>query len=173
MYVVRREFSEDDRHGPQNKGALMLRSLDRPSLLVSFKAFSLESEARKTDGELYQLLFSVRGRYSGPPTHAVFAEWNLIDPSLATLFEESRRHLFKLRRDVLETFVIDWLLRLMERGTQYVVLGLYGDEEGATVLCREHPKVREFVHDHPPEQYRARDVTGLRSFRIESGTGLE
>ncbi len=173
MYVIRREFTESETFLHQRKEDLVLRALDRPSPAVSFRSFSSENEARLSGGEPYQLLFSQKGRYDGPPTHAVFAEWNLADPSRAIPFEESRRRLFELRRDVLKTFVVDWLLKGLEGAARYLVLGLYGDMEGATTLCRDHPEIRQFLRAHPAEQYSARDMTGLRSFRIVSGTGLE
>ena len=51
-----------------------------------------------------------------------------------------------------------------------MVLGFYGDEEGATRLCREHPEIKQFAGTHPANQYTALDLTGLLCWRIESLT---
>ena len=77
------------------------------------------------------------------------------------------RQLFALRQQVLPTFAADWLLRHLDHEGRYMVLGFYGDEEGATRLCREHPQIRQFAAAHPASDYSAVDLTGLRSWRID------
>ena len=51
-----------------------------------------------------------------------------------------------------------------------MVLGFYGDEDGATRLCREHLAIKQFAAAHPASQYTAVDLTGLLCWRIESLT---
>jgi hypothetical protein len=48
-----------------------------------------------------------------------------------------------------------------------MVVGWYGDEEGASRLCREHPEIKQFAGAHPASDYAAVDVTGLICWRIE------
>ncbi len=48
------------------------------------------------------------------------------------------------------------------------MLGLYGDEAGATRLCREHAHIQTLIKAHPAEDFSAIDLTGLRCFRIEN-----
>ncbi len=85
----------------------------------------------------------------------------------ATAFVESRRQLFTLRRQVLPTFAADWLLKHHDQEGRYMVVGFYGDEEGASRLCREHPEIKRFVAAHPASEYSAVDLTGLLCWRIE------
>ncbi len=121
--------------------SLMLRSLNDPNSLERFDTFEKESMARAAHGELYRLLFEVKGPWAEAPSHAVYA-WQVGDPRRAAAFEDSRREIFALRREVLATFSSDWLLRRLDREELYLVLGLYGDEAGATRFCREHPRFR-------------------------------
>ncbi len=111
----------------------------------------------------HQLVDMVEGRSSGPPTHAVFAQWVVDDPSLASAFEESRRELFGLRRTHIDSFVSDLLLRpTAAEAVEYVVLGAYGDADGLA-LARNHPAIVEWARSHPAERLAARDVTGMRT----------
>jgi hypothetical protein len=150
------------------RSTIFLRSLDELSHVARFDTLTSEQAARKAGGEGYQLLFEVKGLWVAPPAYAVFAEWQVASPTFHRAFEESRRHLFELRRKVLPTFVYDWLLKHLHREGRYLVLGLYGDEDGARRLCREHPEIQRFAATHPPTVYQARDLTGLRCFRVES-----
>jgi hypothetical protein len=92
------------------------------------------------------------------------------DPTHAVLFEENRRQLFMLRSKVLTTFAYDWLLKRLDHEGRYIVLGLYGDEEGATRLCRGHPDVVRFVQANPETSFTAVDLTELHCFRVETST---
>ncbi len=172
MYVVRTELA--DRRHLYAKGdamtTLILRALDVPTYSVRFDTFASESLARATGDEVYRLLFEVKGPWTDVPSHAVYAAWQVNDPTRAVLFEESRRQLFTLRSQVLATFAYDWLLKRLDHEGRYIVLGLYGDEEGATRLCREHPEVVRFVQANPATSFTAVDLTGLRCFRVETGT---
>ncbi len=147
--------------------SLVLRSLDSPERFVRSDIFPAANIALGGSGEAYEHLLEVKGPWVSSPTHAVFAEWQIIDLSKAMAFEESRRQLFELRRQVLPTFALDWLLGHLGNPRRYLVLGLYGDKEGATRLCREHPMIRQFAATRPPANYTASDLTGLRWFRIE------
>ena len=69
-------------------------------------------------------------------------------------------------RQVLPTFACDWLLKHTDVAGQYMVLGLYGDEEGATSLCRDHPAIKKFAHAHSAKEYSAQDLTGVCCFRV-------
>ncbi len=170
MYVVRIEFSEGQRPASVHEAAasLILRSLDKPTQLMRFDTFFSEQKARAAAPDVYRLLFEVKGNWTNAPTHAVFAEWQVNDPTRAAGFEESRRRLFGLRRQVLGTFAYNWLLQSLDRKGRYLVLGLYGDEEGATRLCRAHPEIQRFAQANPIANFAAVDLTGLCCFRVEA-----
>ena len=170
MYVVRTEFSGDQPPVPESRAAtsLILRSLDKPTQLMRFDTFTSKDAARAAGPEVYQLLFEVKGHWADAPTHAVYVEWQVNDPTRAAAFEESRRRLFALRRQVLATFAYDWLLKSLDRDGRYLVVGLYGDEEGATRLCRAHPEVQRFAQANPATSFAAIDLTGLCCFRVEA-----
>lgn len=110
----------------------------------------------------YELLAAVRGRAVDQPRHGVFARWVVHDAAHAAGFEESRRELFTLRHEYIESFVIDLLLRSREADRhEYVVVGLYTDEAGPK-LAREHPAIVEWASQHPPSLFTAEDITGMR-----------
>ena len=110
----------------------------------------------------YELVSAVRGRAPDQPRHGVFARWVVHDPKRAAGFEQSRRELFALRYENIETFVIDLLLRPTDRDrVEYVVVGLYTDESGPK-LAREHPAIVAWASQHPPSLYAAEDTTGMR-----------
>jgi hypothetical protein len=171
LYVVRHEFTKDREPGLKSglRSSLRLLSLDEPTVMVRFDTYDSEEEARKGGVDLYDLLFEVKGTWMAPPTHAVFAEWDIADSRRIGDFIESKRKLFELRRRVLDTFAYDWLLRRVGIEGRYVILGLYGDEEGATRLCCEHPEIHRFIQDNPSGDFAARDLTGLRCFLVLPG----
>lgn len=169
MFVV---YTEDLDRVPDNpalgaRESLVLRSLNDPSRFVRFDAFATEAAARLGGAHPYRLVCEVQGRWIEAPTHAVYAKWQVDKPRGAAAFEESRRRLFVLRSHVLPTFVGDWLLKHLDNEGQYMVLGLYGDMDGATRLCRDHPEIKQFAQQHPATEFSARDITGLQCFRIE------
>ncbi len=170
MYVVRTDFSGARPTVPTRGalGSLVLRSLEEPNSLLRFDMFETEGGARAAHGEVYLPLFEVKGSWMEAPSHAVYAAWRVSDPTKARAFERSRWELFILRREVLATFAYDWLLKSLDDEGVYLVLGLYGDEAGATRLCREHPRIQSFIKAHPAEDFSALDLTGLRCFRIEN-----
>ena len=169
MYVVRTEVTH---HQPQPFAlqdiatSLVFQSLDSPDKLVRFDVFSSEVAAHSVGHEVYQRLFETRGQWNAVPSHSVYAIWQVMQPEHEAAFIESRRQLFEIRQRVLPTFVYDWLLKHTHESGRYLVLGLYGDEAGATKWCREHPEIQQFVQAHPAGDYSAQDLTGLRCFRV-------
>jgi len=135
--------------------------------MARLDTFVSEGAARATGGEVYQVLFSVRGPWDKTPSHAVYAVWEVRDLGRAAAFVESRRQLFTLRQRVLSTFAADWLLKHYDQEGRYMVVGFYGDEEGASRLCREHPEIKRFAGAHSATDYTAVDLTGLLCWRIE------
>jgi hypothetical protein len=144
---------------------LALRPLDG-SPLTRFSIVDSDSEERET----YDRIAAVDGAWREPAGYAVFAEWQVDDPEQYGVFEESRLSLFEVRQRHLPTFAFDWLLKRRDIPGRYLVLGLYGDEEGAARLCRLHPQVQRFAESHPASQYSARDVSGLCVCRVERST---
>lgn len=144
---------------------LLLEPLDELGPFVHFETFETAEEARTGAGEIYKVQLEVRGNWTDHSSHAVFAEWQVGDTAQADAFVENRRQLFELRQRVLPTFAVDWLLRRVDDACGYLVLGLYGDEEGLR-LCRDHPAIRRFGQDHPAAAFGAKDVSGLHFFRI-------
>ena len=135
--------------------------------MARLDAFESEGAARATGGEVHELLLAVQGPWDKRPSHVVYAVWEIQDRGRAAAFVESRRQLFTLRQQVLPTFAADWLLKHRDQEGRYMVVGFYGDEEGATRLCREHPKIKEFAAANPASSYSAVDLTGLLCWRIE------
>ncbi len=143
------------------------KSLRIPERMIRLDAFVSEGAARATGGEVYEVLFAVRGPWDKMPSYAVYAVWEIRDGGRAAAFVESRQQLFALRQQVLPTFAADWLLKHRDQEGRYMVLGFYGDEDGATRLCREHPAIRQFAAAHPASHYSAVDVSGLMCWRID------
>ncbi len=144
-----------------------MRALQDPEHMARLDTFVSEGPARATGGEVFELLFAVSGQWDKLPGYAVCAEWEIQDGGPAAAFVESRRQLFTLRQQVLPTFAADWLLKHHDQEGRYMVVGFYGDEDGASRLCREHPKIRQFAAAHPASDYGAVDLTGLQCWRIE------
>jgi hypothetical protein len=138
--------------------------------VVRFDTFASRDSALASGVEVYELLFKINGKWTQAPSHAVYAIWQVMNLEYEEAFVESRRRLFRVRERVLPTFVYDWLLKRLDQAGYYLVLGLYGDEAGATRWCREHPAIQEFTQAHPAEAYTAADLTGLQCFRIERPT---
>ena len=170
-FVVTKELSRHQESGSsppaEASRSLVLRSLQDAERMIRLDAFVSEGAARATGGELYEVLFAVRGPWDKLPSYAVYAVWDVRDGGRATAFVESRRQLFTLRRQVLPTFAADWLLKHHDQEGRYMVVGFYGDEEGASRLCREHPEIKRFASAHPASDYSAVDLTGLLCWRIE------
>ena len=173
-FVAMRELSCEQMatQSPPSEASLSLEmeSLQDPSRMARVSRFVSEAAARATGPEVYRTLLAVKGGWDKPPSHAVCAVWEVKDLTHAAAFVESRQQLFTLRQRVLPTFAADWLLQDCEHEGRYMVLGFYGDEEGATRLCREHPDIKQFAGAHPASQYTAVDLTGLLCWRIESLT---
>jgi hypothetical protein len=135
--------------------------------MARLDTFVSEGAARATGGEVYQVLFSVNGPWDRTPSYAVYAVWEVRDLGRAAAFVESRRQLFTLRQRVLSTFAADWLLKHHDQEGRCMVVGFYGDEEGASRLCREHPEIKQFAEAHPASDYTAVGLTGLLCWHIE------
>jgi hypothetical protein len=176
MFIVRTELTDKlqlTRPMPNDAmSSLVLQPLDLLNNIVRFDAFASKDAALSGGSEIYELLFQINGKWTGAPSHAVYAMWQVVNLEYEKTFVESRRQLFKVRQRVLPTFVYDRLLKRLDQLGHYLVLGLYGDEAGATKLCREHPAIQQFNQTHPAEAYTAVDLTGLRYFRIEAHSML-
>jgi hypothetical protein len=170
IFVVRTELPRQEGALPslpqKTLSSLVLQSLSEPNSMVRFDMFASEKAARVAGDEVYQVVFEVRGVWKQVPTHAVYAVWQITELGRVPAFIDSRRELFELRQRVLPTFATDRLLERLDHTGRYMVLGLYGDEEGATRFCREHPVIRQFAQAHPASNYTATDITGICSFRI-------
>jgi hypothetical protein len=174
MFVVRTDLAyklQPSQPMPKDAvSSLVLEPLDVSNNIVRFDTFASEASVLSSGAEVYELLFQIKGKWKLEPTHAVYASWQVGKPEYEAAFIESRRQLFNVRQRVLHTFTYDWLLKRLNQIGCYLVLGLYGDEDGATRLCREHPAIQQFTRTHPAEVYSAVDLTGLRCFRIEGQT---
>jgi hypothetical protein len=170
MHVVRTEVTRQEQPRPivmqQALASIVLQSLDSPDRVMRFDGFATEELARAAGNEVWQLVFETRGQWQTAPSHAVYAIWKVRQAEHEGTFIESRRQLFEVRRRFLPTFAYDWLLKDTGESGRYMVLGLYGDEAGATRLCREHPEIQQFLQTHPADQYSAQATTGLCCFRI-------
>ena len=122
--------------------------------------------AAESGGVLYERVAEVVGPWSASHGFAVTAEWQVDDPAHVPTFVESRRQLFEIRRRCLRTFAFDWLLRRADAAGRFLVLGVYGSEDDLR-LCRSHPEIQRFAAAHPPATYAARDVSGMRFYRLE------
>lgn len=145
--------------------ALALRPLDGGPL-TCFEVLDSDAE----DMETFDRLTAVEGAWREPAGYAVFAEWKVDDPEQYSAFEDSRLSLFEVRQRHLPSFAFDWLLRHRNVPGRYLVLGLYGDEDGAARLCRLHPEIQRFAQSHPAAAYSAQDVSGLCVCRVERST---
>jgi hypothetical protein len=156
----------------QASRSLVLRSLQDPGSIARLDAFESADAAHAIGGEVYEVLLRVTGAWIQSPGYAVHAVWEIQDTAHAEAFVESRRQLFALRQQVLPTFAEDWLLKHSSQAGRYMVIGFYGDEEGATRLCREHPEIRKFAAAHPASDYSAVDRSGLLCWRVDSPAPL-
>lgn len=171
-FVVTRVLSRDQwlwPVPPKNTSlSLVMRSLKDADQVARLDVFATPDAARATGGEVYEVLLAVNGPWEQAPSHVVYAIWELRDEGHATAFVESRRQLFALRQQVLPTFAADWLLKRHGRDGWYMVVGFYGDEEGASRLCREHPEIKLFAAANPASNYSAVDRSGILCWRIEA-----
>ena len=165
-FIVYSEFSLDQPAPQRNDDCIVLRPLGTGPA-ASFACFDDEMAARAAGKEVYRLLIDVDGPWQDAPSHAVYAIWQVNDPAQIEQFTESRLRLFELRRRVLPHFVYDWLLQSLDQPGRFLVLGMYGDEESATRLCREHPDIQQFARVNPASHFSAEDLTGLRTFTVE------
>ncbi len=117
---------------------------------------------------MYERLFTVAGLSTTPLMYAVYAEWQIADPELIGAWLERSRRVFAIRQRVLASFAFDWMLQRRDHVGRYLVLGVYGDKDGATRLCRDHPEIKRFLQAHPAAAYTATDVSGMHCFRIET-----
>ena len=158
-YVVMRELTREQiaARPPPGEASLSfaLVSLQDPDRMAQVGRSVSQATARAAGPDVYRTLLAVKGAWAKPPSHAVCAVWEVKDLTHAAAFVGSRQQLFTLRQRVLRTFAADWLLHDCDREGRYMVLGFYGDEEGATRLCREHPEIKQFAGTHPASQYTA------------------
>ena len=108
----------------------------------------------------------VRGSFSAVPTHLAHTEWSVPNPDNHQVFIDSRQRLFEIRANVLPTFCYDCPMRAVTDPSRFLVLGLYGDENGAARLCREHPDIQACAAENSVAQLGAQDVTGMNVFRV-------
>ena len=114
----------------------------------------------------YEVVTRVGGAYEGNARFAVFAMWLLDNPDRADEFISSRLRLIALRREILPTFQTDYLLRHLDNESRFIVLGLYGDKEGAATLSRQHPQIQEFAAANLAGV--ASDTSGAMVFKLTS-----
>lgn len=163
-FVTRSETAGQQASTPSASESYLLEPLDGSGGLTRFELFHSETEARRSGGDVYRLVLRARGA-APTPTHAVFAEWQLESAASAPLFEQSRKDLFSSRADHLESFHSDLLLQSLTDPLRYLVLGLYGSEEGLSE-ARAHPRIHTFAEHNPPARFGARDLYGVRNFRV-------
>ncbi len=170
-FIVRTLFTRNQEPPSATHNAayktLLFHSVLEPDTLERYDAFKSEAAARSLGGNLYQLLHEVIGTWTDPPSYAEYAVWQVTDPASEAAFVINRQQLFQVRRRVLPTFAYDWLLKSLDIEGRYMVLGLFGDEESAARLCREHPEIKEFNNTYPASQYHAIDITQLRVWKLE------
>lgn len=170
MYVVRSDISASAQVSAsaiqQALQSIVLESLEIADDKERFDRFAARDAAQAMSGEPYELLLDIAGDWKAAPRYAVYALWRVAEPENEVAFIDSRRRLFELRQHVLPTFAYDWLLKRVDQAGHFLVLGLYGDEEAAARLCREHPDIQRFGQANPASAYGASNVSGLRVFRV-------
>jgi len=77
---------------------------------VTYRMFAEQHDAELSGGEILAVVLAVTGSWRTQPGYAVDGEWR-VGPDSAGIFEVSRHELFRLRRAILPSFAIDWLLR--------------------------------------------------------------
>lgn len=163
-FAVRSDVAAPQTVGPTPRGSYLLQSLEDSTRGVRFDFFASEPAARRPGGELYRLVLRTSG--AAPlATHAVFAEWQLESAATAREFEQSRAELFSLRAEHLESFHADLLFQSLSEPARYLILGLYLGEEGLQ-QARGHSRIRAFAEQNPPSRFGARDLYGVRNYRI-------
>lgn len=151
---------------PPGPRELTMTKLDSGGSL-SFVGHADHPPTREEGDSIYRFLFAQEGMWFLPPTHVVFAEWEVGDPERVTPFLDSRRALFLTRRQSLTYFALDAAYERVGEPGVYLIVGFYGNEESATTLCRSHPAIVEFAAGHSAADYRAVDRTGVQVYRIE------
>lgn len=147
---------------------LLLERLDEPQTGLRLDQVDADDATAAPHGEAFRLTFSVYGQWTAAPGYAVYALWQVSDPAHAAAFVASRQQLFAIRQQVLPTFAFDWLLESRERPHHYLIVGCYGDKEGARRCCREHPEIQSFARNHPAASMSASDLTGARACRVHT-----
>jgi hypothetical protein len=144
--------------------AWRLECRERPGepVVASLLAEGETSDAR---GTAYRIVHRVRGAFSADPPFGVSAIWLVDDERAREGFEESRRQLFKIRQENLPSFHSDILAEDARVPGRYLVLGLYGDEDGLD-LCRTHPAVVDFARGSSVTQW-AREERSLETYTVD------
>ena len=81
-FIVTREVSRQRESAPTPPPAeasfsVVLRSLQDVEKTARLDAFASEGPARATGGEVYEVLFEVKGPWDKMPSHAVYAVWEI------------------------------------------------------------------------------------------------
>ena len=147
---------------------LRLLPLDRSGVGILFE---WRADPPPDIGDVFEIAAEVGGRWTGSPGFAVYADWAVAPEGDRAAFENSRRALFSLRADNIDTFHTDYLLRRADNENRLTVLGLYGDEAGVD-LARGHPEIQEWAQANAPAQWGARDVSGLKLYRVAEQFGF-
>ena len=143
------------------------------TLPVRFSLFATLPPA-SPDSDVFERVLEVAGHTPAVSGFAVTAEWQIDDPAHEASFRDSRQLLFEARRTNLPSFAFDWLLRGMSptggsptSEVRYLVIGVYGTETDLR-QARTHPEIQRIAAAHPPAAYTARDLTGMRFYRLDA-----
>jgi hypothetical protein len=162
--LVLRQSGDKAGAGP---GRLLLAPLDPHGQGVSFAWAESTGHA---SGEAFEVMFSVKGRWQGPPGFAVYADWRIAPDGDSAGFVRSRRELFDLRVGAIDTFCADYLLDHADDPDCLTVLGLYGDQAGLE-SARNAPEIAAWAQEHPPALWGASEISGLKLFRVVAADG--
>jgi hypothetical protein len=151
-------------------GSLPARSAGQDRVLAlrfigggtGFAAF--DQAPQGVSAEAFELILETRGPFLRAPTHAVWAEWRLDGTADVSAFRARAEGLFETRRQNIESFVLDWLLKSVDDENLLLVIGLYTSEEGARNLSRGHPAVATFAAANPAPY--AHNESGLSFFEV-------
>jgi quinol monooxygenase YgiN len=145
--------------------SIYLNSTDQNERYVKIDIYSDSSAAMMHGGDIYQEQFRVNGSAEDSPSFAIMAEWQIGNPSKEEAFLKSRNDLFNLRKQYINSFSFDILLKNLSKPGRFLIIGSYSSEEGLR-LARSHPEIQKWNQQINPDDFSARDLYSPRVYKI-------
>jgi hypothetical protein len=144
---------------------IYLHSTDQNERYLKIDTYSDSLAAIMHGGSIYQEQFRVNGSAKDAASFAIIAEWQIENPSKEEAFLKSRNDLFNLRKQYINSFSSDILLKNLSKPGRFLVIGFYSSEEGLR-LARSHPEIQKWMQQINNLNFSARDLYTPAIYKI-------